>query len=224
MSTPLLELDHLVVATNNLETACAELEARWGVRFSGGGQHLGYGTHNRVIKIDWVADLDLNGELVDSRQVYLELIAIDPTQPKPAVPRLFDLDNPAMQAQLAQGPKLIHFVTRTASLTDALATCGYNPGKAVAMQRGELQWQITMPSDGKPSHGILPTLITWPNMDRHPAKSLPHSGLQLMFFGVAAPAEPLEILKRSGLQFVPALNPSTMLHAELKTPNGVFVL
>ena len=92
------------------------------------------------------------------------------------------------------------------------------------MSRGDLQWTITLPVDGKPASGVFPTLIEWPDMAKHPAKTLPASGVSMVFFAVAAPEATIRTLKATGLQFVPAVNPTIMLRAELITPNGVVVL
>jgi hypothetical protein len=229
MSTPLLELDHIVIATLDLAGATALLEEQWGAKFSGGGQHLGYGTHNRVMKLDSVADLSCDGAQSATKLVYIELIAPDPAQAdhttlSPLRPRLFDLDNPAMRAKLAERPRLIHFVARCSDLASTLNSCGYNPGIPTSMSRGELTWTITLPADGKPADGVLPTLIQWPDMAKHPAQHMPGSGVSMVFFAVAAPEPTIKTLKATGLQFVPAQNPTTMLRAELVTPKGIVVL
>jgi hypothetical protein len=224
MPSPLLELDHIVIATLDLEATAAQLEDQWGAKFAGGGQHLGYGTHNRVMKLDSVADLNCDGAQNTTKLVYIELVAPDPSQPEPNRPRLFDLDNPVMRAKLAEKPRLIHFVARCADLNQALRECGYNPGVPTPMTRGELAWSITLPLDGKPADGILPTLIQWPDMAKHPAAKMPDSGVSMVFFAVAAPEQTIKTLKATGLQFVPAQNPTTMLRAELVTPKGIVVL
>jgi Glyoxalase-like domain len=220
----LLELDHLVIATLDLVAASEQLETQWGAKFSGGGQHLGYGTHNRVMKLDSVADLSCDGQQNSSKQVYIELIAPDPSQPNPKRPRLFDLDNPQLQEKLKLRPRLVHFVARCADMSDALLKCQYNPGVATPMSRGDLNWTITLPEDGKADQAVLPTIVHWPDMARHPAANLPESGVRMVFFGVAAIEPTIKILKATGLQFVPAQNPSPMLRAELVTPKGVIVL
>jgi hypothetical protein len=47
------------------------------------------------------------------------------------------------------------------------------------MNRGELNWLITIPEDGGlPEHGIAPTLIQWLN-EPHPAERLAENGCRL---------------------------------------------
>jgi Glyoxalase-like domain len=220
----LLELDHIVIATLDLEATASRLESEWGAKFSGGGQHLGFGTHNRVMKLDSVADLSCDGQPSPEKQVYIELIAPDPSQPNPKRPRLFDLDNPELLKKLAEKPRLIHFAARCKHMATALAQCNFNPGIPTPMSRGDLHWTITLPVDGKPASGVLPTLIEWPDMAKHPTVTMPASGISMVFFAVAAPEAAIRTLKATGLQFVPAVNPTIMLRAELVTPNGVKVL
>ena len=82
----MLELDHLVIAATDLDAGEPWLAERLGVPLVAGGQHVGWGTHNRLLGIGGGA--------------YLELIAADPTQPAASVPRPFMLDDPALRARL----------------------------------------------------------------------------------------------------------------------------
>lgn len=171
---PIFELDHLVLASASLERGSAWLEDRLGVRPAGGGAHPGWGTHNRLLRLDQGA--------------YLELIAPDPGQQPPARPRLFGLDDPALRALIAERPRLIHYVMRTSDLAAARALLDYDPGVAEAMSRGSLNWLLTVPPDGRLPHaGVLPSLIDW-GATPHPARALPESGIELLGLAVIAPA------------------------------------
>src|SRR6186713_405022 len=74
----LRRLDHLVYAVPDLDSGVADLEQRLGVRASAGGQHQGRGTRNALIALG-----------PDS---YLEILAPDPAQPRPAAGRWFGVD------------------------------------------------------------------------------------------------------------------------------------
>lgn len=171
---PVFELDHLVLASASLDQGSAWLEGLLGVRPAGGGAHPGWGTHNRLLKLDHGA--------------YLELIAPDPGQAAPARPRLFGLDEPALLALIAERPRLIHYVMRADDLAAARALLDYDPGVAEAMSRGTLNWRLTVPPDGRREYaGVLPSLIDW-GATPHPTRALPDNGLELLGLEVIAPA------------------------------------
>jgi Glyoxalase-like domain len=71
-------IDHLVVAANSLAEGTDYISETLGVKPEGGGEHVAMGTHNRVVRL---------GE-----GCYLEVIAINPSAPKPLHPRWFELD------------------------------------------------------------------------------------------------------------------------------------
>ena len=100
--TPMLALDHLVVAASSLAEGLDWCDTLLGFRPESGGRHASMGTHNRVFAI---------GSARYPR-AYFEIIAIDPQAPRPGQARWFDLDDAALQAQLAHGPRLGHWVAR----------------------------------------------------------------------------------------------------------------
>ena len=154
-------IDHLAVAATSLESP--QLDRRLGVSLSPGGKHARMGTHNRLLRL--------------GTQSYLELIAIDPEGTRPGQPRWFELDDPAMQARLAEGPRLVHWVARVD--TTALPALPFDPGPWASFQRGDLFWQLTVRPDGTlPADGVVPSLICWGG-PAHPAARLPDSGVSL---------------------------------------------
>jgi hypothetical protein len=213
----LIALDHLIVAASSLDTGSAWLEARLGMPLQPGGRHIGWGTHNRLAQL--------------GRGTYLELIAIDPSQPAPATPRPFGLDDPAVQAALVAQPRLIHFVLRTDSLDATLPTLRYEPGRIAAMARGDFKWRITLPDSGRPlAGGRLPTLIQW-DVATTPADRLPEQGLALERLEVRLPPEwigAMPAVDDARLKVLPAGDParerSPALRAVLSTPRGPCML
>ena len=128
-------LDHLVVAARSLDHGVAWCEAALGVTPGPGGRHALMGTHNRLVNLS--SDTYPNS--------YLEIIAIDPEAPPPGRTRWYDLDDEALQAALAEGPQLIHWVARSSNLQAdlrALSAAGWDGGEAIHVERGELRWQI----------------------------------------------------------------------------------
>jgi len=208
-------LDHLVVAAATLEQGEDYIEAQLGVRPQRGGQHVAMGTHNSVLRLAM-------------ERVYLELIAIDPAGVAPGRPRWFALDSPSMRARLAEGPRLIHWVARTADIDATRRACPLDLGPARAMSRGSFAWRITIPDDGHlPGRGLVPTLIQWSDA-RHPTDVLPTTGVRLVALAAAHP-EPAPIraaLATLGLSdtLKVTFDVTPRLAAMLRTPRGTVTL
>ena len=92
------QLDHLVVAAVTLADGIAYIADATGAAPRPGGKHAAMGTHNALLRL---------GE-----RTYLEIIAIDPDAPAPPRRRWFDLDDIALQSELTEQPRLIHWVAR----------------------------------------------------------------------------------------------------------------
>jgi len=207
-------LDHLVVAAATLEQGVAWCEATLGITPGPGGQHVAFGTHNRLVRI----------ASETFPQAYLEIIAIDPAG-QTSRQRWFALDDPAMQARLAEGPRLIHFVARSTMLDMhrwGLINVGHRPGEPVRASRrtpqGLLEWEILVRDDGAfECGGALPTLIQW--RGPHPTEAMPDSGVvlrSLTLRGLGARAR--DVLRLRGVQV--ASDPGPALTAVLATPQG----
>jgi hypothetical protein len=181
------------------------------VPLSPGGQHPGWGTHNRL--------LQLGGG------VYLELIAPDPAAPDPATPRPFMLDDDAMRARLKRRPHLVHWLVRADDLERELAGLRYLPGTPTPMTRGTLRWRITLPTGGRPAgDGLLPTVIRWDvPMTEHPTARLPEVGVRLAGLAVRGPRAIVErrpkVVAPVPLEWVESRDDAG-LTATLETPAG----
>jgi len=169
-----MELDHLVVGAATLEEGVAWCERVLGATPGPGGKHALMSTHNRL--------LNISGP--NHPRAYLEIIAIDPDAPPPGRARWFDLDQPALREALAQGPGLIHWVSRVPNLDAALANWrgeGVDAGEAIAASRGNLRWRIALREDGRRlRREALPVLIEWG--EAHPTDTMAASGVQLLGF------------------------------------------
>jgi hypothetical protein len=211
-------LDHLVVAARTLEEGTRWCLATLGVEPEEGGRHAFMGTHNRVLSIGNAA----------WPRAYLELIAVDPDAPPPGRPRWFDLDRPHMQAALAHGPRLVHWVMRCDDIEArcrALARAGMDPGTVHRAERAAgqevLRWRIAVRDDGALlAHGAVPTPIQWDG--RHPADALPDRGvaLQAVTLGALSP-EVAACCDVEGLDFVDG---GPALAVRLATPRGEVTL
>jgi hypothetical protein len=206
------ELDHLVVACEDLEQGAAWLAERLGVEPQAGGKHPLMGTHNRLLR------LGAGG--------YLELIAIDPEAPAPARPRWFELDTPAVQARVAAAPVLLTWAVRTDSIVEAV-THVPQLGQVLAATRGPYAWRITVPEDGSLQFGgLLPTVIQWDG-DAHPSQALEDRGCELLELALAHPMaaglmpmfRALRVAGRVDLKAGPKA-----IAAKIRTPRGDVVL
>ena len=227
------QIDHLVVMAASLDEGVQWCEDTLGITPGPGGEHEKYGTHNRLFKI----------ASPQFPLAYFEIIAINPLAviPKRAqVPRWFDMDNRTLQKAVAQGPRLVHFVSSTEDVKAArhvLRTQGIERGQVVHASRksskGTLNWQITVREDGERLfNGCLPTLIQWGKPEAtdplrlHPRNSLPRSGVTLQSLTVSHPsgAKLQAAFDAIGLAHIAIETGPANLVASLQTPKGLVQL
>ena len=152
-------IDHLVVSATTLDAATAHVEAAVGLATVPGGRHPAMATHNRLLSL--------------GPDDYVEALAPDPDAPAPGRPRWFGLDGGSAAARLAG------WALRVDDLGAALERAPDDIGPALAMQRGDHRWRITVPDDGRqPFVGLFPALIAWSGAT--PAAALPDVGARLV--------------------------------------------
>jgi hypothetical protein len=201
-------IDHLVYAAPDLRAAVADVEERLGVRALDGGRHTGPGTHNALLAL--------------APQTYLEIIAADPGQPQPAMPRPFGIDGISHSG-------LAGWALACNDIDAAVARArhnGYDPGDATDGQRigpngTALRWRMT---PGRTADGLVPFLISWGSTE-HPARSAPR-GVTLETFHLEHPdppsVAPLLAALGADIEIRPA--PMAALVARLRGPDGRVVL
>lgn len=198
-----LAFDHIALSTTDLNEGVALVEDALGVKLAGGGVHPLMATHNRLLGL---------GDL------YLEVIAANPSEPAPKWPRWFDLDN-------FSGPtRLTNWVARSNLLTRDIDLCPDGTGIPVALQRGDYRWTMAVPADGKlPFDGAFPALIEWQGA-LHPTGALPESGVRLTRLEVAHPqaaelqAALAPLFADPRVQIVQG--PAKAMRASFTTPHG----
>jgi hypothetical protein len=155
-------IDHLVVTAPTLASGIQYVEQTLGCKMQPGGQHPRMGTHNALLKI--------------GGDCYLEVISIDPNAVVPQHKRWFELDMLLPQIR----PQLATWVMRTNDIDRVTNSTDHALGVVEEMSRGTLEWQITIPPDGRlPFHGIAPAVIQWKD-DVHPASKLVESFVSLL--------------------------------------------
>lgn len=162
----MLVFDHIAVSASSLAEGVDHVEAALGVTLAGGGQHPHMATHNRLLNL---------GDL------YLEVIAADPAQPRPAWPRWFDLD------RFSGPPRLTNWVARCDDLNVEIFLSPPGIGIPVSLQRGDFRWKMAVPANGiLPFDGAFPALIRWEGT-AHPAPRLPDAGVRLVALDITHP-------------------------------------
>jgi hypothetical protein len=181
-----------------------------GVRPQQGGEHPRMGTHNVLLRL---------GEAM-----YLEVIAINPSAPKPSRARWFALDALPTEAE----PQLAGWVARTEDIRKSAVDASEMLGTVESMSRGSLEWLISIPEDGSlPLGGVAPMLIQWQTAS-HPALGMQDQGCELLalellhpcperiseLLGSLAVAEP-------GVSVSVAVAAAPSLVAHVRTPLGM---
>ena len=197
-------LDHLVVTAPDLDTGSAYVERCLGVAPQAGGEHPRMGTHNRLLRL--------------GPDCYLEVIAVNPAAAAPALPRWFNLD-----ALKDSPPRLSSWVVRSDDIQATLHAAALPLGTVQSMQRGNLDWLITIPADGKPAlAGMAPAVIEW-QTPTLPVHAMPEQGLALEQLELFCPqAEALsDLIQRLALDAPIAVSNGTPgMVATIRGPRG----
>lgn len=199
------ELDHLVLATPNLESTVEWVSRALGVRPGPGGQHLGVGTRNFLLGLG-------SGR-------YLEIMGPDSDQPDPPRPRPFGIDG-------IDRPTLAAWVARSAVLEESAARAaqhGYDLGPIEEMSRTTpegrvLRWRLTRRHP--PGVTVIPLLIDWGDTE-HPSATAA-AGASLVGFRAVHPAPDhvKKVLADLGLDLDVSDGPEPRLIAQLSGPRG----
>jgi hypothetical protein len=202
-------IDHLVLATPDVEATAAQVERDWGIEVVAGGAHIGRGTHNALTGL--------------GAGVYLEIVGPDPGQPDPPFPRPFGVDEltePTLVAWCARPARpLPHVIAQ-------VSRHGIDLGPIADMSRArpdgvQLNWRLTFPLLGPPHLGTLPFLIDWLDTP-HPTESLPHDA-HLTALHIRHPRADLvhALLGEIGhTRAIEVEQGPAHLSAELRTPSG----
>jgi hypothetical protein len=156
-------LDHVVLATPDLEATVADFARRTGVRPVPGGAHPGRGTRNYLVSLGGSG--------------YLEIIGPDTDQPEPPLPRPFGIDR-------LTGPRTVTWAISPPDLDRTVARAhavGYDPGPVLPMSRRRpdgtlLSWRLTSFDTAHPS-GLVPFLIDWTGSAHPTQATLPQTPL-----------------------------------------------
>jgi len=141
------QVDHLIYATSDLSSGVERVERLLGVRATSGGQHPGRGTRNSLLAL--------------GPACYLEIIAPDPEQPRPAAPLWFGIDDlraSRLVTWAAHGSHLERVAAEAKARgidLDPVSEGGRRRADGVA-----LRWTVTNPR-AMLGDGLLPFFIDW---------------------------------------------------------------
>lgn len=158
---PSIRADHLVYAAPELGAAVERIAEEWGVCPAIGGKHPN-GTHNALLAL--------------GPYTYLEIIAPDPEQPNPSLPRSFGIDERPGETRLVTWAAATDNLDATRS--QALRK-GYDPGAVMNGSRlrpdgVRIAWRSTrLVGWPPPGDGLVPFLIEWGEGTPHPASDSP---------------------------------------------------
>jgi hypothetical protein len=202
----LSQVDHLVYAAPDLESAIEDLERRLGVRATAGGQHPGRGTRNALVALGPAS--------------YLEIIAPDPAQPMPPGGRWLGVDGPRL-------PRLTAWAAKSTALDRRVADARQRGAQLGAVRSGSrrrldgvaLSWQFTDPGTIV-ADGLVPFFIDW-GASPHPAATA-SGGPSLIDFRAEHPAADRvrELLSSVGVDLPVAHGSHPALIAILQTTLG----
>jgi len=207
------KLDHLVIGANTLEQGVAYVEDLLGVAMPFGGVHRQLGTHNHLMQL--------------GRDVFLEVIAVNPDGDRPAGPRWYGLDDPFVRARIQRQPTLLTWVVDTTNIHDLLMGANHSFGEPQRISRGALSWDFGVTDDGRMiAGGMLPYVIQW-HTDRHPAAKMADRDCRLQGLEIH---HPFPRWIEAALASIGALdlvsihplpkNAIPCLAADIETPNG----
>ena len=202
-------IDHLVVTAPSLEVGAHFVRQTLGVTAQPGGEHSRMGTHNLLLRLGEAA--------------YLEVISLNPAAPDPGRARWFEID----EYDAAAPPRFATWVARTEGIRTLVAETAEDLGHVEAMNRGDLEWLITIrPKGSLLLEGVVPTLIQWP-IGPHPASQLRDVGCQLLRLEAfhSDPSRVTKLLSFFGLSEAVTVRPLPdgvrgYLTAHIGTPSG----
>jgi hypothetical protein len=199
-------IDHLVLATPNLDETISELERRTGIRAAPGGSHPGRGTRNALIPL--------------SGSSYLEIVGPDPEQVNLNGARWFRIDA-LDRARLVAWAAKSDDVPRIAANARAR---GVSLGEVAEGARRTahgvtLRWTFTNP-DAMVEGGVVPFFIDWGNSP-HPTSGSRRSASLVSFAAEHPdPGRVARSLSAVGLSLDVETGREPALIARLRTPRG----
>ena len=168
----MLRFDHIAIGCATLEQGAAYMADKTGLAVPVGGEHPLMGTHNLVMALG-----------VDT---FFEVIAINPSAPKPSHHRWFGLDDAEFSNARPHS-----WILNSDDLDEDLAKAkflGIDLGIPTTLTRGDMTWRFAVRKDGAiPLNGAAPMIMEWPEMPAHPAAKMANLGVRIKSVNLGTP-------------------------------------
>jgi hypothetical protein len=208
----MLRLDHLSIIAPSLADGVAHVRACLGIDVPYGRVHPDMGTHNNLLRL--------------GDDVYLEIIAINPSVARPARPRWFGLDDVnAVQTAWDRGFRLRGWVARTADIDAVLPEHEQILGRKTRLSGGQNFYYFSVPPDGSlPLGGVAPSVID--RGGRPPSiAAMPDLGARLRAVTIEHPYpdEVTALYEKLGIENPPRVQKGDqfLYRAKIQTPSGL---
>jgi len=168
----MIRFDHIAIGCATLAQGIAYVTDRTSLTVPAGGEHPLMGTHNHI--------------MATGTDTFFEVIAINPSAPKPAHNRWFGLDT----AQFTNA-RPHAWVLNSDDLEADLATAkalGIDLGVPTTLTRGNMTWRFAVRTDGAiPLNGAAPMMMEWPDLPAHPAAKMTGLGARIKSMNLQTP-------------------------------------
>lgn len=206
LARTLARVDHIVLATPDVDDTADRLTTRMGVRAVAGGKHPAWGTRNALIAL--------------GDHTYLEIIGPDPGSPPQEPPRPFGLETltiPRIATWAVRGRALERLVTHARGEGVDLGEVQHRTRRRPdGVLLGWVMTDLTAPR----ADGIIPFFVDWGETP-HPATTSPQGGTLIGLSARHPEAGSVRAMLRSlgvGIEVEPGETPE--LIATLRTRKG----
>jgi hypothetical protein len=208
----MLQLDHLSIVAPSLADGVVHVRACLDIDVPYGRVHPDMGTHNHLLRL--------------GDDVYLEIIAVNPSVARPARPRWFGLDDVnAVQTAWDRGFRLRGWVARTADIDAVLPKHEQILGRKTRLSGGQSYYFFSLPPDGSLPHGgVAPSVI---DRGGRPPSIAAMADLDAQLRAVIIehpnPDDVMALYEKLGIENPPRVQKGDQFRyrAEIQTPRGL---
>jgi hypothetical protein len=204
-------IDHIVYACRNLEQGIKEIKEKTGVVAVYGGKHLDFGTHNALINI--------------GNEVYLEIIAPDPSNQKIDPPRWMGVDLIKDTGRITRVALKSDDLEKDVEILRKISPkCAHwGKGSRKTSSGKDISWKMAYPL-AEPLIDLVPFMVEWKG-DYHPTQDIPEM-MNLLQIDLYAenPADFLDIFPEGMVQIYSGSRKEIKVRIRKKDNTIVFLI